>query len=101
MPDEFRRNDMSRGRQYIELEGLFAYGVLGIFRIVRGYADLRDLAAISVPYEMADTDQPRRVVGHQRRLDARHAEELQRYFERSDSRFIPEVKALAIVGPKR
>lgn len=38
----------------IEFEGYFAEGVLGIFKIIRGFADLRDLAAISVPYELSD-----------------------------------------------
>jgi len=32
---------MSRGRQYIQFEGYFAEGLLGIFRIIRGFADLR------------------------------------------------------------
>jgi len=40
---------MSRGRQYIDFEGYFAAGVLGIFKVIRGFADLRDLAAVSVP----------------------------------------------------
>ena len=34
---------MSRGRQYIKFEGLFSESVLGIFRIIRGFADLRSL----------------------------------------------------------
>lgn len=34
---------MSRGRQYIEFEGLFSESVLGIFRIIWSFADLRDL----------------------------------------------------------
>jgi hypothetical protein len=34
---------MSRGRQYIEFEGLFAESVPGIFRIIRGFAGQRDL----------------------------------------------------------
>ena len=38
---------MSQGRQYIEFEGYFAAGVLGIFKVIRGFADLRDLAAVS------------------------------------------------------
>ncbi len=45
---------MSRGRQYIQFEGYFAENVLGIFRVIRGFADPRDLAAVSVPYEMTD-----------------------------------------------
>lgn len=56
---------MSRGRQHIQFEGYFAENVLGIFRVIRGFADLRDLAAVSVPYEMAEHDtQACRVVGH-------------------------------------
>jgi hypothetical protein len=39
--------------QSIEFEGYFAKGVLGIFKIIRGFADLRDLAAVSVPYELS------------------------------------------------
>jgi len=57
---------MSRGRQYIEFEGYFAQSVLGIFRIIPGFADLRDLAAVSVPYEMTGHEtQAQQVVGHQ------------------------------------
>jgi len=42
---------MSRGRrQYIEFEGLFSENVLGIFRVIRGFADLQDLVTISAPY---------------------------------------------------
>lgn len=82
---------MSRGRQYIEFEGLFSGSVLGIFRIIRGFADLRDLAAVSVPYKMEDGDQDFRVVGHQRAESAKHAEEIKSYLEQSENRFIPEV----------
>ena len=42
---------MSRGRQYIQFEGYFAENVLGIFRVIRGFADLRDLAADFLPYD--------------------------------------------------
>ncbi len=45
---------MPLGFQNIEFEGYFAEGVLGIFKIIRGFADLRDLAAISIPYELSD-----------------------------------------------
>ena len=37
---------MSRGRQYVEFVGLFSESVLSIFRIIRGFAELRDLAAV-------------------------------------------------------
>lgn len=82
---------MSRGRQYIEFEGLFSESVLGIFRIIRGFADLRDLAAISVPYKMEDGEQGFRVVGHQRVELAKHAEEIKNYLEQSENRFLPEI----------
>ena len=38
---------MPHATQIIELEGYFAEGVLGIFKIIRGFADLRDLAVMS------------------------------------------------------
>lgn len=82
---------MSRARQYIEFEGLFSESVLGIFRIIRGFADLRDLAAVSVPYKMEDGEQGFRVVGHQRVESAKHAEEIKNYLEQSENRFLPEV----------
>ncbi|MES9822833.1 MAG: hypothetical protein ABW127_00210 [Candidatus Thiodiazotropha endolucinida] len=82
---------MSRGRQYIEFEGLFSESVLGIFRIIRGFADLRDLAAVSVPYKMQDGEEAFRVVGHQRVESAKHAEDIKNYLEQSENRFLPEV----------
>ena len=44
---------MSKGRQKIRFEGLLQKNVLGTFSVIRGFADLRDLAAVSVaiPYE--------------------------------------------------
>ena len=82
---------MSRDRQYIEFEGLFSEGVLGIFRIIRGYADLRDLAAVSVPYKMNDGEPRLRLVGHQRVESAKHAADIKNYLEHSEYRFLPEV----------
>ena len=89
---------MSRGRQYIQFEGYFAESVLGIFRVIRGFANLRDLAAVSVPYEMTGhATQPRRVTGHQRELNEKHAQDIKKYLEQSDNRFIPEVVLAARV----
>lgn len=82
---------MPKGRQYIQFDGYFAREVLGIFDVIRGFADLRDLAAISVPYEMSETDQDGRVVGHQRELNEKHSCDIKKYLESSDNRFIPEV----------
>lgn len=82
---------MPRGRQYIEFDGLFSDSVLGIFRVIRGFADLRDLAAISTPYKMEEGEQGFRVIGHQRLESARHAQDIKNYLENSENRFIPEV----------
>jgi hypothetical protein len=65
--------------------------VLGIFRVIRGFAALRDLAAVSVPCRMEDGGQGFRVVGHQRGESAKHAEEIKNSLEQSENRFIPEV----------
>lgn len=82
---------MPRASQTIEFEGYFAEGVLGIFKIIRGFADLRDLAAISVPYELNEEPEAGRVVGHQRQLNEKHALDIKKYLEQSDSRLIPEI----------
>ena len=77
-------------RYLIEFEGCFAEGVLGIFKIIRGFADLRGLAAISVPYELSDGSQPGRVVGHQHQLNEKHALDIKKSLEQSNNRLIPE-----------
>jgi len=48
----------------IEFEGYFAKGILRIFKIIRGFADLRDLADVSVPYELSEGAESGRVLGH-------------------------------------
>ena len=82
---------MPQGGRDIVLEGLFAEGVLGIFRAIRGYADLRDLAAVSVPYTMDAGDPGSHVAGHQRVASERHAKEIKQFLEQSENRFLPEV----------
>lgn len=83
---------MPRGKKYIEFEGIFSADVLGsIFKVIRGFADLRDLAAVSVPYKMTVGNELGRVLGHQRELDPKHAQDIKRYLEHGDNRFIPEV----------
>lgn len=77
--------------QTIEFEGYFAEGGLGIFKIIRGFANLRDLAAVSVPYELSDGPEADRVVDYQRQLNEKHALDIKKYFEQSDNRIIPEV----------
>lgn len=82
---------MPVSRKHIELEGLFAEGVLGIFRVIRGYADLRDLAIVSVPYTMDISESELGVAGHQRKESVKHAAEIKHYLEHSENRFLPEV----------
>ena len=82
---------MPSGDRHIEIEGLFAEGVLGIFRVIRGYADLRELAEVSVPYTMDAGAAGPRVAGHQRDTSTKHAEAIKHYLERSENRFLPGV----------
>lgn len=82
---------MPRGKKYVEFEGIFAASVLGIFRIIRGFADLRDLAEVSIPYKMTVEGDSGRVFGFQREESQRHAKDIKKYLEQSDNRFIPEV----------
>ena len=82
---------MASGGRYIEFEGLFSEAVLGTFRVIRGYADLRDLAAVSVPYAMQPSGPGLGVSGHQRLESEKHAEDIKKYLEQSENRFLPEV----------
>jgi hypothetical protein len=82
---------MSRTVRYLTLTGQFETGVLGHFRIVRGFADLKTLAEISVPYEMVDAQNVGQVEGQQRQISPDHAERIKRYLENGDQRFMPEV----------
>lgn len=89
--ENYRMSKPRLVRQLIEFEGYFAEGVLGIFKIIRGFTDLRDLAEVSVPYELSEDAEPGRVVGHQRQLNEKHALDIKKYLEQSDNRLIPEV----------
>jgi hypothetical protein len=55
---------MSRGRQKMSFEGLLQENVLGTFTVIRGFADLHDLAEVSVamPYQGAMNGQ---AIGYQ------------------------------------
>jgi hypothetical protein len=82
---------MARSRTYITIEGQFADGVLGTFRIIRGFATLQDLAEISAPYEMTSPVQGAPIQGHQRAIRPEHAEEIRKYLADGKLRFIPEI----------
>ena len=64
---------MSRGRQKVWFEGLMQENVLGTFKIIRGFADLRDLVEVSVAmlYQGSKSGQGS---GYQRQLDEQHVE---------------------------
>jgi nucleoside 2-deoxyribosyltransferase len=81
---------MSRGRQKVSFEGLLQENVLGTFKIIRGFADLRDLAAVSVAmlYQGSTKDQGS---GYQRQLDEQHVEDIKRFLSRGRYRFFPEI----------
>jgi len=83
---------MARTGKYITIEGQFASGVLGTFRIIRGFATLQDLATISAPFPMGPPAAAgQELTGHQRAIDARHAESIKRYLQDGRPRFIPEI----------
>lgn len=68
---------MARASKHIVIEGQYASGVLGTFRIIRGFATLQDLAAISAPFQMAPADGGNgQVQGHQRAPSPEHAEDI-------------------------
>jgi nucleoside 2-deoxyribosyltransferase len=81
---------MSRGRQYVSFEGLLQENVLGTFKIIRGFADLRDLVAVSVaiPYQGSGTGHGS---GYQRQHDEQHVEDIKRFLSRGRYRFFPEI----------
>ncbi len=81
---------MSRGRQEISFEGLLQENVLGTFKVIRGFADLRDLAEVSVamPYQGAKDG---RGTGYQRQLDEQHVEDIKRFLSKGRYRFFPEI----------
>lgn len=83
---------MPRTARYVTIEGQFASGVLGTFRIIRGFATLQELAEISAPYEMVSpAPGPATVDGYQRSIDPQHAADIKRYLESGRLRFIPEI----------
>ncbi len=82
---------MARSKAYVQIEGIFDTEVLGTFSIIRGFASLQDLARISVPVFMHELNAEGQVAGHQRELDRQHAEDVKRYFEEGERRFIPEI----------
>lgn len=81
---------MIRGRQRIEFEGLLQKNLLGTFDVIRGFADLRDLAEVSVamPYEGSGLGGG---TGYQRELVETHVEGIRRFLDKGRYRFLPEI----------
>ena len=81
---------MSRGRQKVSFEGLLQENVLGTFKIIRGFADLRDLAEVSVamPYQGSKNGQGS---GYQRQLDEQHVVDIKSFLSKGRYRFFPEI----------
>ncbi len=78
---------MSRGRQKVSFEGLLQENVLGTFKVVRGFADLADLAEVSTPMPY----QPFAGTGYQRQIDEQHVEDIKRFLSKGRYRFFPEI----------
>jgi hypothetical protein len=81
---------MSRGRQKIFFEGLLQENVLGTFKIIRGFADLRDLAEVSVAMQYQG-EKDGQGTGYQRQLEEQHVEDIKRFLSRGRYRFFPEI----------
>jgi hypothetical protein len=81
---------MSKGRQKVSFEGLLQRNVLGTFTVIRGFADLHDLATVSraIPYQASSSGQ---VTGYQRNLEIDHIEDIERFLTVSPYRFFPEI----------
>ncbi|MBM4163291.1 MAG: hypothetical protein FJ222_02460 [Lentisphaerae bacterium] len=78
---------MSRGRQKVSFEGLLQENVLGSFKVIRGFADLGDLAEVSVPlyhdFKVRD--------GYQRQPTEPHIEAIKSFLKKGRYRFFPEI----------
>ncbi|MGH9427081.1 MAG: hypothetical protein ACRD2L_12360, partial [Terriglobia bacterium] len=81
---------MSRGRQKISFEGLLQENVLGTFKVIRGFADLIDLAEVSVAMQYQGAGNGLST-GYQRQLDEQHVEDIKRFLIRGRYRFFPEI----------
>lgn len=74
----------------VSFEGLLQKNVLGTFKIIRGFADLHDLAEVSVamPYQGSKNGQG---TGYQRQLEEQHVEDIKRFLSKGRYRFFPEI----------
>jgi len=73
---------MSRGRQKVSFEGLLHENVLGTFKVIRGFADLIDLAEVSVAMQYQGA-QNGLGSGYQRQIDEQHVEDINAFSVRA------------------
>jgi len=81
---------MAAARRKIQFDGLLQENVLGTFTVIRGFADLRDLAEVSVamPYESGGLGNGQ---GYQRRVNQDHVDDIKRFLQRGRYKFFPEI----------
>lgn len=78
-------------RRSHDLIGTFAADALGFFPLVRGYADLRVLAEVSVPVPMAMNAEAGHITGQQRAINDSHVAGIVKYLQNGTARFLPEI----------
>src|SRR5258706_1039179 len=81
---------MSPIRRKIQFEGLLQRDVLGTFTVIRGFADLRDLAEVSVamPYQGGGLGNGQ---GYQRSVSQNHVDDIKRFLQMGRYKFFPEI----------
>jgi hypothetical protein len=73
----------------ISFEGLLQENVLGTFKVIRGFADLRDLAEVSVAMQYQGSKDGSGT-GYQRKLDEQHVEDIKRFLSKGRYRSFEE-----------
>ncbi len=72
---------MSSGKQKVSFDGLLQENVLGTFKIICGFADLYDLAEVSVAMQYQGAGNGLST-GYQRQLDEQHVEDIKRFLSK-------------------
>lgn len=82
---------MSKGRQFINFEGLFEESMLGTFKVIRGFGNLADLARVSKAMTFKPTGTLGAGAQYQRDVLEWHLRDLERFLDKGDHRFFPEI----------
>lgn len=78
---------MSTSRRIIRFEGLLENNVLGTFTVIRGFANLGDLAEVSVPIFHDSISR----TGYQRQTEKQHIDDIKIFLSKGRYRFFPEI----------